>query len=473
MGLLLFEYQTFWTSRLLSKYAWKLYNFLSLSHSLALSFSPAYSSLPALLWFIELYLAHLTNPAYLDIVQQQSMCLARDYTDVYPIEIRTRKVTRRTLFSLGTETSRRTPAQDRGRYQQSSHSQPRTSQAMRVPKCHIIDPRNENSKCYAERSPFSRHSIPRSRSFHFDLPSIRRFRDCPENDDLRPSRHRNRSPRPFAVDSPEVITRTPRKSRVSTCTQTCSDSTQDSDPDGFEDTESEDESEGSSSCSSRYSRPSRPTRNPRPPRERTPVSERKPMRTRQRRIPSRPVEIHQSSKSIHDGDGDRNMGRRRQVRFSEEVEYVHNTSRARSNIARKLGGRPRTSLDHSNQKTPRVRVGNRRDSFDSSPSLRVRSPPFGETCGTERTFVDRPGTGRMPPRIIQDGRRQMTEAARRIYAEARSRRSYTDLGHNLRFHTVWGRSRPSDRLRETRFHDLRASFDDTEPFGYGRRWRWR
>ncbi|PLN77456.1 hypothetical protein BDW42DRAFT_176777 [Aspergillus taichungensis] len=401
------------------------------------------------------------------------MCLAGDFADVYPIEIRTRKVTSRTLFNLGTEPSRRTQAQDRGRYQQASYSRPRTSRTMRVPKCHIIEPRTENRKCHAGRSPSARHSISRSQSFHFDLPSIRRFTDRAADDGLRSSRRRDRSPHPFAVDSPEVITMIPRRSRMSTFTQTCSDSTTTSDSDEFEDTESESESEGSSSCSPRYSRPSWPTRNTRPPRERTPVSERKPMRTGQRRIPSRPVEIHQSSNSIHDSNGERDMGRQRQVRFSEEVEYVQNTNRARDSIARKLGGRRRTSLDHLNQETRRVPGGNRRDSFNSSPSLRSRSPPFRETCGTERTFANPPGTGYMPSRIIQDGRRQIREAAGRIYAEARLRRSYADLRNNLGSYTVWGRSRPSDRLRESRFDDLRASFDHTKPFGYGRRWRWR
>ncbi|PKY05320.1 hypothetical protein P168DRAFT_304336 [Aspergillus campestris IBT 28561] len=401
------------------------------------------------------------------------MCPGKDYADVYPIEIRTKKVTRRSLFNLSTEPSRRTQTQDWGRYQQSSYSLPRISQTMRVPRFHIIEPREQNRECHAEESP-ARHWIPRSRSFQFDLPSIRRFTDRVGDPELRPSRRRDRSPRPFAVDSPEVITRILRRPRRSTFTQTSSDSLQDSDADGFEDTESEDDSDSSSSCSPRYSRPSRPTRNPRPPRERTPVSEREPMRTRQRRTASRPVEIHQSNSPIHDSDGERNMGRRRQVRFSEEVDYVQNTRRAREHsIASKLGGRRRASFDHSNQKTPHVRVDNRRDSFNSSPSLRHRSPPFGETRGTERTFANRSRTSRMSPRIIQDGRRQISEAAVRIYAEARSRRSYADLGNNLRSYTVWGRSCPSDRSRASRSDELRTSFDDTERYGYGRRGRWR
>ncbi|PLB42408.1 putative RNA binding protein [Aspergillus candidus] len=402
------------------------------------------------------------------------MCLAKDYADVYPIEIRTKKVTRRSLFSLGTGPSRRTQPQDCARYQQSSYSQPRVSQAMRVPSFHIIEPQGQSRKCHAERISSARHSIPRSRPFQFDLPSIRRFTDRVNDHGLRPSRCRDRSPRPFAVDSPEVITRAPRRPRVSTFTQTSSDSTQDSDTDGFEDIESEDELDGSSSCSPRYSRPSQPTRNPRPPRERTPVSEREPMRTRQRRTSSRPVEIHQSSSPIHGSDSERNMGRRRQVRFAEEVEYVQNTSRARGgNIASKLGGRRRTSLDHSNQETPRVRADNRRDSFNSSPPPRLRSPPFRETRGTERTFAHRLRTSRISPRIIQDGKRQMSDAAVRIYAEARSRRRHADFGHNLRSYTVWGRSRPSGHFRESLFDDSRTSFDDTERHGYGRRGRWR
>ncbi|KAI9927355.1 hypothetical protein MW887_002967 [Aspergillus wentii] len=221
---------------------------------------------------------------------------------------------------------------------------------------------------------------------------------------------------------------------------------------------------------------------PRQPRERTPVAERVPLRRRQSSPPRR-VEVHndrpdhRSSLSSSRGNGLTKKAEGRQVHFSSDIEYVDDTEQ--SEIGPENGQKilhphreqsrrinPFTKHkqeDFENEASYRLKSRGTTSSFRVRPasSERIRGAPRAHT--TNDTRCDR-------PRIIQDGRRQISEAGERICEEARQRQSREDFRRDFPSQASHRRqSRRSDRFQSFNSGDERIVYDKG-PRRHG--WRW-
>lgn len=96
------------------------------------------------------------------------MCLIEKYTDVYPMEIRTRTVIRRCLFSDGRGTCDRARVYDRGEFYHVRQSQQGGPRRMTSPRIKTIVPRNlSETRCQEEhRHPSPTWRLSQARSRH-------------------------------------------------------------------------------------------------------------------------------------------------------------------------------------------------------------------------------------------------------------------------------------------------------------------
>ncbi|RHZ58459.1 putative RNA binding protein [Aspergillus thermomutatus] len=263
-----------------------------------------------------------------------------------------------------------------------------------------------------------RSSQARSRSFSFQIPIFRRPAEPSNRQPLRERRGRQRSPRPFVVDFPEVEERTPRDEQPASPRIRCISPRTGRSPNSRDRERANDPDD-----LSRQTRSRQPSRGQRPPRERTPVTEREPEQRRPRQGPNCVVEIHNDPAAAQDRE--RRSAERRQVRFSSDVEYEKNVNSIR---ARDRSGFHQGEDIDARAPTHRSYPGSNgfaRDaenmsnrashSRDSSPHPRVHSPYPG------RVRQQHQETNRHRPRIIQDGTRIISEAGERILAEGRDR----------------------------------------------------
>jgi peptidylprolyl isomerase len=381
---------------------------------------------------------------------------------VYPMELRTRKVIHRCLFSDGRGTCKRTRVYDRGEFYHVRQAQPRSPRRMASQRYTTIEPSELREARWQEKhrhpSPTRRPSPARSRSFSCRVPIFRR----PEPSDRQTwheRRGRQTSPRPIVIDFPEVEERRPRETRpASPRVQYISPRT------GRSPISTDSERANDADDFTRQARSRQQSRGPRPPRERTPVTEREPARRGLNRV----VDIHNDPPASQDKD--RRSAERRQVRFSSDVEYEKNVNsiraRERSGFhqGKSVDARPPTHRGYPGKNGFARDAENRSNkashSRDTSPHPRAHSP----YPGRERQRHQE--TNRYRPRIIQDGSRILSEAGERILAEGwerhqrgnprpdvelrTHRRGFNGRSGRLRFFH-WGEESKDDRRHKERW----------------------
>ncbi|KAL4880490.1 hypothetical protein BJY04DRAFT_219231 [Aspergillus karnatakaensis] len=380
------------------------------------------------------------------------------------MEIRTRRVVRRYVSTDTGISCKRPQVFNRDDYYYRRYAQHRQPEDRHRSTHRIIETREPLRTRTNLSNLWRRDDSPvRSQPFRMRLPFVRRVPSREDDYETKP-RGRVRSPRLFVVDpEPNVRYAWPRSERprspspeIRCVSPRRRPSPRSSSPISLrreEETTIIDDTR-------RRSRSRERTSGPRPPRERTPVVEREPIRRR----PSS-ILVHQSperrTRSSSSG--------RRQVRFSEDVEYVENRNRPRYENRR-------LESDDSSREEYRSRLHRRRGSKDVDDRPRYRPlSPEGPTYLTaelprlrraEDTVISE---GRLRPRIIQDGYRDISEAGDRIYAEGRRRR-----GQDREYHDVVSHS--SSRWRR-RYDDSSDSSSEDESYRrstrsrrYGSRW---
>ncbi|KAL4749378.1 hypothetical protein BDW72DRAFT_178332 [Aspergillus terricola var. indicus] len=385
------------------------------------------------------------------------------------MEIRTRKIIRRYAPKDGGGTCRRPKVLDRDEYYYRRHVQ-HIRPEKHSPSYRIIETREPLRSGTSLNTLWRRDTPPiRSKPFKMRMPyTIRRVPPRADDCELEP-RGRDRSPRPFIVDSaPEIRYAWPKSERPRSLSpeircvsprrkalpQTRRLPPQRPIPPSLK---RETETTVIVEDHPRQSRSLERPRGPRPPRERTPVVEREPVRRR-----SRAVEIHQAPGRAQEQT---ESAGRRQVRFAENIDYDE------------YGTSPRRCNDYQlsesdgdfRDEIPR-RIFERRmpRNIDDRPRYRRISP---ERLTYQSTDLPRSTVrpSRLQPRIIQEGNREILEAGDRIYAEARRRR-YEDRDlRNLVSHSTARWRRRFDEIRDF------SSDDDSYVRGagswrYGRRW---
>ncbi|KAL4735166.1 hypothetical protein BDV11DRAFT_196644 [Aspergillus similis] len=386
------------------------------------------------------------------------------------MEIRTRKIIHRYVPKDGGGTCRRPKVLDRDEYYYRRHVQHIRPEEKHSPSHRIIETREPlrsrtslNTLCRRDTPPI------RSKPFKMRMPyTIRRVPPRADDCELEP-RGRDRSPRPFIVDSaPEIRYAWPKSERPRSLSPEirCISPRRKSLPLPRRPPlqrpfpaplKRETETTVVVEDPPRQSRSLERPKGPRPPRERTPVVEREPVRRR-----ARAVEIHQTPEQARERT---ESAGRRQVRFAENIDYEEYRTRPRRRNDYQL-----SESDDDLQDEILRRIFERRvpRNIDDRPRCRRISPRRSTYQSPEspRSTI-RPS--RLRPRIIQDGSREILEAGDRIYAEARRRR-YED--RDLRSLV----SHSTARWRR-RFDDIRdfSSDDDSYIRGagswcYGRRW---
>ncbi|PKX98595.1 putative RNA binding protein [Aspergillus novofumigatus IBT 16806] len=377
------------------------------------------------------------------------------------MEIRTRKVIHRCLFSDGRGTCDRARVYDRGEFYHVRQAQPSGPRRMASPRIRTIAPRDLSETRWQEEhrhpSPAGRSSQARSRSFSFRIPIFRRSSEPSDRETLHVLRGRQGSPRPIVVDFPEVEERTPRNERPDSARIRCISPRTGRTPISIDREQANDAVEIPRQARSRH-----PSQEQRPPRERTPVIEREPVQRSPRRGLNCVVDIHNDPAASQDRE--RRSAETRQVRFSSDVEYETNVNSIRA--------RNRSAAFHQGEsidaRAPTHRAYGRSNGFardgdntshgashsrDSSPHPLVHSPYPGRVRQRHQE------TNRHRPRIIQDGTRIISEAGERILAEGRERHQRRNPMRDveLRTHRRTSNGR-SGRLRF--FHPGEESKDD-------------
>ncbi|KAB8232337.1 putative RNA binding protein [Aspergillus alliaceus] len=325
------------------------------------------------------------------------------------------------------------------------HAQPKSSRSMDSPRYKIIEPRKPKRPRVPSDSTIRTSSPIRSRPLRFRFALLGRIGELeqepePEsevewesNSDTDTStvsngestcrpRGRDKSRRRFVVHKPDDEIRIARRTVQSSSPKL--QSTRSRTKFMFE----SDNGADAFDISSRYPRSRQLSRGARKPRERTPVSDREPSR-RGPRI----VKIHNDHRASPCEKRAPSPGRHRRVRFASDVEYVKNTNRARDS---KVSDRERERyhVESRHHHSPSIGgLNNNYGSGNSGATCRVRTP--------ERTFSEH-----ARPRIIQDGKRQMSEAAERIRKEAW--RQHTREGLLRNFKSYSGRCRCTRRSDE-------------------------
>ncbi|KAI9373149.1 cyclin-domain-containing protein [Aspergillus egyptiacus] len=352
------------------------------------------------------------------------------------MEIRRRKVIRGYAPSDSVRTCKRPRVYDPDAYSYRRHPQ----------TYRIIETREPLRSKLSLNTLWRRESSPvRSQPFKMRLPYIKLV--SPTKDAYEPKpRGRSRSPRLLVVDPPSKRRYTwPKNEREEPLSPEirCISPRRQSSPRKPLPGPSERERRGNAVSveTQRQSRSLERPRGPRPPRERTPVIEREPVKQRQRHI-ARDVQIHQSPEREKRRSG---SSGRRQVRFSEDIDYAEYRTRSWSESDdgfRDEGRRRACDVDDRprySRPSPE-RITHRKASPSRSPRAEV---PVGSSLTSGR------GRGRLRPRIIRDGDREISEAGDRIYAEARRRRSQERVLHDLTSHSD-SRWRPRfDRTRDS------------------------
>lgn len=366
------------------------------------------------------------------------MCRIEIFTDVYPQEIRTRKIIRRCLFSPRRGTCRRTRVYDRGEmyHIQRFRLEKRQRAASPTPKYHIIQPvesrrsRERPAPIIESRKPSPSPSPPprrRSDPIRLHLPFLRRTSS--ESDKNRESQMcRERVSRPFIVDFPERYRPKwqPNQRRSQTVSPQCG---------RYPDPEHRrQESPRDPAPSTRSPRDSQPNREPRRPRERSPVAERVPLRRRHSSPPPRVVAIHNHRPEENDPPktSSRERNGEKRVHFASDVKCEQIKDKAPSaerdvHQGRNEGpgphGRSDSSSDTRDQKYEIIEERPSRRQQPQEKQTREPSPWPGKQRETQRDRAT-PNIIHVQPRIIQDGNRHLSRAAGRICMEARGRPSY-------------------------------------------------
>ncbi|KAL2872259.1 putative RNA binding protein [Aspergillus lucknowensis] len=385
------------------------------------------------------------------------------------MEIRTRKVIRRYVSRDSGGACKRPRIYDQGEYYYRRYAQRRGPEERYSPTYRIIETREPLKPRASLNTLWRRDSSPiRSQPFKMCLPFVKRVVEPTRNDYERKPRGRARSPRPFVVDPPEIRYAWPKTERARSLSP---EIRYISPRRGSSPRPIEREASVVLQESPRESRPLEQRKGPRPPRERTPVVEREPLRRRQRQ---QSIEIHQSPERRRERSG---SSGRRQVRFSDDIDYVEQRSRGRGRYDPR---QPESDDDDSIREHIRRRVFGRRvpGDIDDGPRHRRLSPQRPTYRGSNPSWLHRAeasirsspayGRGRFRPRIIQDGDRDISEAGNRIYTEARRKRSQERALYDCI-------SNSSSRWRR-RFDDIRDFSSEDESYlrgsrPYGRRWR--
>lgn len=386
------------------------------------------------------------------------------------MEIRTRKIIHRYVPKDGGGTCRRPKVLDRDEYYYRRNVQHIRPEEKNSPSYRIIETREPLRSRTSLNTLWRRDTPPiRSKPFKMRMPyTIRRVPSAPDDCGLEP-RGRNRSPRPFIVDSapgiryawpksgrprslsPEIRCVSPRRKSLPLPRRPPPQRS--ISPSLRRETETTVFVEDPPRQSRSLERP----KGPRPPRERTPVVEREPVRRR-----SRAVEIHQTPEQTR---GRTESAGRRQVRFAEDIDYEEYGT-----LPRRCNEYQLSESDDDFRDEFRRRIFERRvpRNIEDRPRYRRISPERSSyrTTDLPRATI-RPN--RLRPRIIQDGNREILEDGDRIYAEARRRRyEDRDLPDLVSHSTArWRR----------RFDDIRDFSSDDDSYirsagswRYGRRW---
>ncbi|OJJ50460.1 hypothetical protein ASPZODRAFT_175303 [Penicilliopsis zonata CBS 506.65] len=326
------------------------------------------------------------------------MCVVDLYTEIYPHEIRRKKVTKRCLLSYtGSGACRRTRVYDHGASYHARHPEPN-----RIPRPSTS--RSQGSHPIVEVRPRDASAPPTTRGrivssggegsrVRFRLPSFGRASDTRELAGEEDGR------RPAHQPLPEERYYTPeRPSRRVTIVEPPS----------------------RSSGGLPFSPPPLPPPRPRAPRPPSPVVEREPVR---RRRASVPVEIHNPTggmgQSARDGMGysrrEDDTLRPGQVRVPRSPD-TRDSRRANSYVTtREPSAQGRSPAvrwqEPDNERRSEYRTNNTRRWRQPSPGRGLWSQPPPSTSNRM--------TSRIRPRIIQEGRRQLSEAGNRIFDEAR------------------------------------------------------
>lgn len=394
-------------------------------------------------------------------LQHCEMCLVEEFTDIYPMEIRSRRVIRQCSSSDGERTCRNTRIRNRGEVYHALQNSPNSPESPQWEYRRRSEPQSVRkvspirSRPFKLRFPFLRSSPepvsvqrmqrPGDREVALDPPAVRDSR-C---DDTVQPRQRIHGP-----SSPRIHTISPQRMAGSAL---------------FE------KEQFHADTLSREARPrQRYQAQARPPRERTPVVERVPLRRKEAQDPARIVEVHNGSRVNRDEEQARKRGDR-QVRFANTIDQERGISKGRQCPSASTETRQNHSLPG------RYREVNRTASLQGGyptrrPYIETRTPRFERS----RDAAPRPTqtlleTGRPQPRIIQDGNRHVAEAGQRILGEARRRQARERFTRDPKLYTEWRPwNRRSEHLRGSDVSNERIGNDEhQESRRYGWRWRWK
>ncbi|KAL2824668.1 hypothetical protein BDW59DRAFT_147308 [Aspergillus cavernicola] len=392
------------------------------------------------------------------------------------MEIRTRKIVRRYVSNEGGRTCKRPQVYDHGEYYYRRYAQRKPSEEGHSPTYRIIEPREPLRPRSGLNTLWRRDPLPvRSQPFKMRLPYIKRMSPAKDDDEPKP-RGRARSPRLFVVDpAPDIRHAGPKYERARSLSpeiRCISPRRQPSRRLSPRPIERERETITVSDDNPRRSRSLERPKGPRPPRERTPVIEREPVRQRQRHGPARTVQIHQSPERERARSG---SSGRRQVRFSEDIDYREYRSPARGRYDPRQLERDGDVRDEIRRRGFERTVP---EDNDDRPRYRRLSPERAtyrrgspsRTRRTEATVRSSLATerGRLRPRIIQDGDREISEAGDRIYSARR--KSQDRAFHGLTSHSSSRWRRRFDNARDFSSEDESYLYS-TGSRRYGGRWR--
>ncbi|KAA8652307.1 uncharacterized protein ATNIH1004_001211 [Aspergillus tanneri] len=320
------------------------------------------------------------------------MCLVDEYTDVYPMEIRSRKVFHRCSLSDGRRTCKHVRVRNHGEFYHAGRVQSRDSP--------------EIASSLLEKPPRTSPSA-RSRPSKFRVPFIRLSSEADEEQSRYNSRSHRGATRPFVVDFPEDIEWTRQRTEGSNTPRRHTVSPQSKFFFGLGDKEQDD-----IDCMSRKSYSQHRPRVSRSREERMPIPERD----------QRPSLAHmvEARNTLHTGS-DRDQGMRtghRRVRFTSEVNYAEPINKNREH----------------NKTADSVHTHQYRF-LKERPNTEARTPYLARSIEVTKTFTAS-RSNRLRPRVIQDGNRRLARAGERIFVEARRRQredsefnSYTGRRH--------------------------------------------
>ncbi|PLB47030.1 hypothetical protein P170DRAFT_438742 [Aspergillus steynii IBT 23096] len=390
------------------------------------------------------------------------MCLVEEFTDVYPMEDRLRRVIYHCSSSDGERTCRKTRIRNCGEVYHARHDHPTNSPET---------PPLRYRRSRADPQSVRRVSPVRSRPFKLRFPFLKSSPEHVRVQEIQGPRDRKATLDPSAIRDPhgDDTMRSRQRFHVSASPRLHTTSPQRTAGSGSTGREREQDN-----SLSREARPQQRSQARRLPRERTPVVERVPLRRKDPQAPARVVEVHNDPRASCDEE---QHGRRkgdRQVRFSNTIDYEGGVSKGRQYPSTPT--EPRRDYFLPGKLADRYRNVDRRASpqrvfSKERPYIETRTPRFERSRDAAPSPSASLGPNRPQPRIIQDGNRHVAEAGQRILVEARRRQTRERFTRDLRSYTAWRPwNRRSEGLHES---DISERIGDDGGSRRYKGWRWR